>query len=765
MSQIKIDGYNFKLPGDTKKRNGPIGLAKIQGAYGEPPKMNSQSYQEDDASGETMPGFNLLSDQEQRFSLKETTRIMQQNHGNKQEVGSTLTSLVAWTDPEKKQLHGVTCNVGDSLTFFVIIGADGKVRFEKQLNRLHENPDREKIKIGVSRSIGDKEEEKNGLTHEPDITREVIQLEEGDRVFAIAASDGLCTGNKHFQTPALTSTDIANTLSEFIAKNPDCGPDDIAEALISKGFAGGKGSTDNTVVIVAEVGEEPISILAADGHGGVTPLGEKGADVSKAIAENFHSQLQTQMKLVKPQAYIDALREGNYKVAVNLARLLYDKYVPLNDGKDLTVEETLPLMTSLLAETDIAFEDIANIYRGELSFDSDEEAEQRYYMSQMGTAALTLLANEATLREQDGNQDKEVRQIIRDGINKAIEGPHQEKNATLEVKTTITSVQKNQDMEDLVKKEMTPQRAFAYAVAHLIKENVDQIRVAGEILTEYLDNEVDIINRNVSILNKEVSTLEEEIKAIREEQKELEKPTVESSQEEFLAKKKELDERLKLKINRRLEVLKLIREAKSPKEMIEAELALLCTKPEEFKNEKILDNHLMDFFKKMMRETSVNEFLTSLPHENDLKNVQDQIKTYLDILDKNPVENPDENPKLLKSYNARKDAAENMLIIINTSSLRSGQETLAHLKKNIKAIEDNRPGLLELGIVGWVKGWIEKLRTLGTKTNDPLKSAKTGLEELKPNFVRAKQQLEGIKKEHAQNEPKADTQSQYDLKL
>ncbi|WP_133129174.1 hypothetical protein [Legionella steigerwaltii] len=699
-----------------------------------------------------MPGFNLLSDQEQEFALKETTRIMQEKYGDKQEVGSTLTSLVAWKDPKTNKLHGVTSNVGDSLTFFVIIGADGKVRFEKQLNTLHENKDRSKIKIGVSRSIGDKEQEINGLKHDPDITREAIPLQEGDRVFAIAASDGISTENKFFNTPELTSTDIAQTLSEFVAKNPSCGPDDIAEALISKAYAGGKGSVDNIGLVVAEVGEEPISLVAADGHGGETELGEKGEDVSKAIAENFHSQLKTQMKLVKPQAYVDALREGNYQVAANLGRLLFDRYVPLNDGNTLEADDVTPLMASLLAETDITIDDMVRIQHGASFFSSDAEAEARYYMTQMGAGAITLFSNE--LKVQKENKDKSpqaIRQMIRDEINKATAGPYKEKNAAQEVKVMITNVEKSQEIEDWAQERMTPQRVFAYAVGHLIKDNVKQIRAAGNLLNSYLNNIIDNINRAEPELNKDAERLQTEMDEIKEKLQMLGKKRGELPQEDFLAQKGKLDEAFKLKRDSRLVILSSISEANSRKRMIEDELLLLCTKPEKFKDKRVLEEHIRGFLEEMMKGTSTNELLTSLPVEAPLQNVYQQIESYLDILNNNPVAEPDKNPKLLIAYNARKEAAENIRLIIKTSGSRSPQETLERLEKNVKVIENNRPGIVELGPVDWLKAKVKEFRAWINQTIDPLKSAKTEVKELRKNsgfFETAKKEFEEIRKEH-----------------
>lgn len=760
MSQIKIDGYNFATDGDTKKRNGPIGFAKIQGAWGEPPNMTLQKNQEDDVSGERMPGFNLLSEPEQDFALKETTRIMQEKHGNKQAVGATLASLIAWKNPQTNQLHGVTCNVGDSLAIFVIIGADGKVRFEKQLNNLHENQDRSKIAIGVKRSIGDRDSEKDGLRHDPDITHDVIPLQAGDKVFAIAATDGISTKNLHFGTPALTTTDIAQTLSKFIAENPNCGPDDIAEALISRAFAGGKGSVDNTAVIVAEVGIEPISILATDGHKDALEadeLGEKGDDVSKALAENFHAQLQTQMKLVKPQDYVDALREGNYEVAANLGRLLNDRYIPLNGGVELGADEVTPLMAGLFAETDFTIDDIVRLRLGVSALSFDQEAQ--YYMTQMVSGASTLLSNEASLMKQDANKDippADIRQMVAGKIKEALAGPYV-KNATQDVVAAITSMEKNQEMEELVKKKRSHQQVFTYALEHLIKENVPQIRAAGNILNNYHEKVVENIQHTESESMKKVNLLEEEIKKLREDLKELNNEIGTPSDKDLLAQKKEIENTIKTNIQSKLEILTSIREANAHKNMVVEQIMHLCNKPEEFKDKNILDNYIQDFFRQSSKErkVSVQEVLSGLPVHESLQQVQQKIEFYLHFLDENPVDEPEKNPRLLKAYEARKNAAENMLLIIKTAGLREPEATLFHLKTHTKTIEANRPGLRELGFIGWLKNFFEKYKSKMTKETDAtLELTKTELKKLgfSDSFRNVKERLEQVKELHKPTE-------------
>ncbi|KTD67219.1 MULTISPECIES: hypothetical protein [Legionella] len=737
MSQLKIDGYNFSTEGDTKKRNGPsIGLAKMQGAFGEPPNMILMQHQEDDVSGEMMPGFNLLSEVEQEFALKETARLMQEKYGDKQAVGSTLTSLVAWKDPQTNQLHGVTSNVGDSLAIFVIVGADGQVRVAKQLNELHENNDRNAtgIDIGVTRSIGDRAQEKNKLRHDPDITRDVIPLQEGDRIFAIAATDGISSYNKFFKTDALTTAEIAETVSQFIAQHPGSGPDDIAEALISRAYAGGKGSTDNISLVVAEVGTEPVSLVAADGHQvkmDAVNLGEKGDDVSKAIAENFHSQLQSQIKF-KPQDYIDALREGNYPLAAGLGRFLYTKYMPLNDGEVLGADEVTPLMASLLAETDITSADIANIQHGVLSLPFGLESQ--YYMTQIMSGAITLLSNEAALMKQEGNQGKsakDIRQMVRDEINVAITGPtYKEKNRAQEVIANITNAKSSKELEALLAKEMTIQKVFAFVVDHLIKENVGQIRAKGTRLIHHLNN----IENHVAELNREADKLEAEIEVLKKDLENLYNKIGKLPKDDFMAQKKALDDNIALKKVHLRETIKLISIANGHKHMAEDQLLILCNKPEEFNNDHIL-HHLKGITNKR-GEVSAKKALEGLPVEAFLQEVQQQIESYLDFLDKKPVENPDKNPRLLDAYHARKNAAENMLIFIKTASLRTPQETIINLQHQAKTIESNRPGIRELGFLGWLKDFFIfwKKSEMTKITDDTLKNVNSVLASKKTEF-------------------------------
>lgn len=144
----------------------------------------------------------------------------------------------------------------------------------------------------------------------------------------------------------------------------------------------------------------------------------------------------------KPQDYIDAIRKGKYLLALGLGQLVYDRYKPLNNDEILGGDDVTPLMASLLAETDLTFNDIVKIQHGIFSLNSHETAEQQYYLTQIMSAVSTLLSHEAWLMQQEGNQDKspkEIRKMVRNEIAQAIAKPADpKKDAAKEVaRTTI----------------------------------------------------------------------------------------------------------------------------------------------------------------------------------------------------------------------------------------------------------------------------------------------------------------------------------------
>lgn len=352
-----VKGYAGETRGDFVVQGEGVGLCQIQGTFGEPDKAQvfRNTKQEDAISAGSMQGFPDLEATHQEDALRQTIHTMQAKHGQTEVVGSTLCSLVSWVDPQSKTLKGLTGNVGDSFACFVIISKEGEVRFASQLNALHENTDRAKLKIGVSRSIGDKAQEKNGLTHHPDIMRYDIPLQEGDQVFGIVACDGLSTENKFYKRAALSPNDIA----EVVKNNREKSPADIAQALVAAAYQEGYGSTDNISVGVVAIGKIPTVMVVADGHGGVEHVNDKeesGAEVAQSICDDFHPTLQQNMRYIaKFNLLVNAVNAlannyhllGGARHSKDMQRLLHDiNMITINDS--LNAQEKFERMIKII---------------------------------------------------------------------------------------------------------------------------------------------------------------------------------------------------------------------------------------------------------------------------------------------------------------------------------------------------------------------------------------------------------------------------------
>lgn len=171
-------------------------------------------------------------------------------------------------------------------------------------------------------------------------------------------------------------------------------------------------------------------------------------------------------------------------------------------------------------------------------------------------------------------------------------------------------------MEILIEKEKSCQKVFAYAVDHLIKRNVEQIRDMGKLLSDHLDS------------------IEADIKAIDQETKRLETEQLEPGGERQ-ARIKELEKSRREAWNRKLEV--------------EDQLSLL-SRPETHGQ---------------ISAQSVKTALEGVPVEESFQSIHQQITSYLDFLENN---RPHKHSILLNAYEARKIAAENMLIAVTTSN-------------------------------------------------------------------------------------------------
>lgn len=104
-----------------------------------------------------------------------------------------------------------------------------------------------------------------------------------------------------------------------------------------------------------------------------------------------------------------------------------------------------------------------------------------------------------------------------------------------------------------------------------------------------------------------------------------------------------------------------------------------------------------------------------------------------------------------------------MLLIIKTAGLREPKATLFHLENHTKTIEASRPGLIELGLIDWVKNFFEKYKSKMTKETDAtLKVTKKELKKLvfSDSFRNVKERLQQAKEaDTRQEEPRSGPES------
>lgn len=195
--------------------------------------------------------------------------------------------------------------------------------------------------LKLARGFGDIDFEEVGYSHDPEVVKTEIQLEEGDQVFVVVGCDGLTEAN--IVTP--------EKMGEIISANRDQSPDVIAQALVGAAFNEGKGkmnkgkwdaegSTDNISTAVFRVGTKPGSATVLDGHGGTTyrgtkeyiPPEKKAADISTAIGRDFYPSLQRSLACGDSMALNQIIR---------YVGTLKDDYIKLGRKKHLQAIENL----------------------------------------------------------------------------------------------------------------------------------------------------------------------------------------------------------------------------------------------------------------------------------------------------------------------------------------------------------------------------------------------------------------------------------------
>lgn len=248
--------------------------------------------------------FPHLTVNQRKQALDNTVAEMQRCHGQHNRYGATLCSAVAWQIDHT--IHVSTINIGDSAAYLVVLAEDGAVLHASRLNTLHnphpgKNPgeysrtgkpqDHRLNGVALSRAIGDKSAESDGLLHTPEYTDDQLNRPSlGCCAFVIVACDGLeklVSGKRH------------NNISLIAQIIQQCRGDScqkMAWALVNAAYQ--RGSSDNISAAVFKVQQYVTSALITDGHGYGKSAHRHGGVVSAAIAKDFYPQLARHIPIV-----------------------------------------------------------------------------------------------------------------------------------------------------------------------------------------------------------------------------------------------------------------------------------------------------------------------------------------------------------------------------------------------------------------------------------------------------------------------------------
>lgn len=295
-------------------------------------KQGKRDNQEDALIAFVLANYKDASPAQRNLALKNTMARIQKECGQQAKCGSTACGAIAWR--ESNNVHIDTSNLGDSTAFVVVTNKKTQQAKIRRLNKLH-NPDPnnpeakeevarinarfEQLKktyaadlksltpdlqktiadsiqhrkgnaihqeglwrygngISVTRALGDTTNEVFGLSHDAEITQEIIEVSVDEEVHIVVGCDGLTENN--CQTP----TDIALTV---IINSDD--PAKAAQALVTNAIA--KGSADNNSAAVFKIGTTPTGAFVFDGHSGDL--------VSKAAAEKFTAVFSEEFEKAK----------------------------------------------------------------------------------------------------------------------------------------------------------------------------------------------------------------------------------------------------------------------------------------------------------------------------------------------------------------------------------------------------------------------------------------------------------------------------------
>lgn len=287
VSSYLIEGYRWRHKDYCRTELG-VGLCEIQGKRDDQQDALAVCTQD-------LTGFTGLTPAVRAQVLEDTVAEMQAAYGGSYHCGSTLCSAIAWLDPAN-QIHIDSVNVGDSAAYLVLLDRNNQLLGCRRLTDLH-NPDpnknskeyqrvcqsgfrptfhngayRLKGSVMLTRGIGDREEERYGFSHLPDIKHDSSSLQQGQSAYVVLACDGL---------DRLSVSDIGKRIAH--QARAKASTQAMALDLVSNAFSR---SSDNISAAVFKIEDVPSSALVLDGHG------DRGEVVANNVAKGFYPALQ-----------------------------------------------------------------------------------------------------------------------------------------------------------------------------------------------------------------------------------------------------------------------------------------------------------------------------------------------------------------------------------------------------------------------------------------------------------------------------------------
>lgn len=273
--------------------------------------------QEDRLAFGSIAKFAELTEDEKKDAISNTIDMLEKNTGMPKQ-GSTLCMTIVCGDT----LY--TSHLGDSFSWLVTQSENGQSAKLTRLNRgLHTgHAPSEKIRLefankldylikhenyrlynpesgcylAMTRSIGDRDMEKCGLSHDPTSYIDKLVIPRKGKVKLILACDGV--EESLAETKALGKQTKRLSIEEIIEQHPTLSTGELAELITSTALK--EGSEDNISAIVIDLSEwhktnASLSIYACvfDGHG--------GHECADNLRKQFHSTLAAQIELTLAQ--------------------------------------------------------------------------------------------------------------------------------------------------------------------------------------------------------------------------------------------------------------------------------------------------------------------------------------------------------------------------------------------------------------------------------------------------------------------------------